>query len=632
MGRSSVPYRDFAYPLNVFMHVLTREGGRVDALHYGLFESADESLGAAQERSTTLLLARLSAPPVRVLDVGIGVGTLLQRLTSAGYDAAGITPDAQQLAMVRERFGDRITASGGRFEDFEAPPTQAVGSADGLPFGQGLPFDVVIFQESSQYIDSEALFRKAAALAPRVLVLDEFALQPVDTGEGLRSRGRFLSAAQAAGFQVVEEIDLSSQAAPTVDYFLTRIPRHRQALTSDLGLSSGQIDDLLRSGEQYRERYQRGEYGYRLFDLRRPAPAVIVDPFLHVREDAIEHPITGRTLNREDAGHAALLQLLEPGAERGPEPGRIAPEVRQQLQEEGWLVAAGPDLARRFRLRVVTIETHTACNQACYFCPVSIAPRDAGRMPDALFDAIVRQLVSFRHTLEGVFFSGYNEPTLDPRFVDRCARLMAAGLPVAVNTNATGLTPARVDQLEAAGRLRLLSVNLSTLDRDRYADDRGCDHLALVLRNLDGMKNRPIAAEMVIAVLGSGDATHQADFESLRTRFAGSRFEVRFHEVMDRAGRLPIGLAPAASTTSTLHGCDNLGSRPLHHLHIAADGRCVFCCEDYDERYVVGDLHTMTIDDLLRGDALATLRRWSYGLEAAPDDFICHKCIFALRR
>src|SRR5205085_1937944 len=42
----------------------------------------------------------------------------------------------------------------------------------------GASFDVILFQESSQYIDSDALFTKARPLAPRVLVLDEFASEP----------------------------------------------------------------------------------------------------------------------------------------------------------------------------------------------------------------------------------------------------------------------------------------------------------------------------------------------------------------------------------------------------------------------------------------------------------------------
>ena len=235
-----IPYRDFTYPLNVFMHILTAEEGGVRALHYGLFERPDETIAEAQERSTELLLSRLPPPPARLLDVGSGLGTTLARLRRLGYDAEGITPDAQQAAMA-------------------GVPAAAFETWDGGPY------DVLLFQESSQYIDSAALFAKARELAPRVVVLDEFA-----TGEStLRPLDGFLSAAAANGFRVVERIDLSAKAAPTVDYFRARIPKYRDALIRDLGITDQQVDDLIYSGENYSAHYHSGAYLYLLLDLVR---------------------------------------------------------------------------------------------------------------------------------------------------------------------------------------------------------------------------------------------------------------------------------------------------------------------------------------------------------------------------
>src|SRR5712691_10764374 len=156
---ADVPYRHFYYPLNVFMHVLTHEEGGVAHLHYGLFERPGESIASAQEHSTELLLERLPPPPARVLDVGIGLGTTLERLTRLGYDAKGITPDEKQIAMVRERYGNAIPVGQVAFENL---------------FPQ--PFDVVIFQESSQYIKPAALFGKAREVTNSVIVLDEFSV------------------------------------------------------------------------------------------------------------------------------------------------------------------------------------------------------------------------------------------------------------------------------------------------------------------------------------------------------------------------------------------------------------------------------------------------------------------------
>ncbi len=245
----TVPYRDFYYPLNVFMHVLTLEEGGVEHLHYGLFERDDEPLPAAQERSTELLLSRLPPPPARILEAGIGLGTTLARLTRLGYDAFGVTPDEKQVAMARERHAG-VELACAKFEETTGA------------------YDVIVFQESSQYIDAEALFAKAAELAPRVIVLDEFALRD----EGVLHRlDAFLDAAARHGFAVTERLDLSAKAPRTVDYFIARLPRYRDALVRDLGLTDEQVDELIAGGARYAEAYRRGAYGYLLLQFRRAA-------------------------------------------------------------------------------------------------------------------------------------------------------------------------------------------------------------------------------------------------------------------------------------------------------------------------------------------------------------------------
>ena len=345
------------------------------------------------------------------------------------------------------------------------------------------------------------------------------------------------------------------------------------------------------------------------------------NPFLHVEPESFYNPLTHRTLTAAERDF-----LLVDSVAKG---SSISAADAERLALAGW-IGRGEEIARGtgFYLRIVSLETTTVCNQKCYFCPVSVDPRDAYEMPDALFTRIVGELAPYRETLEAVFLQSYNEPTLDRRFVEQVRELHAAGFPVAVLSNATGLTPARVDGLLRVGQLRLLTINLSTLDREKYIRDRGEDHLPAVLRNLEYLKSRPVAAEMKIAVLGTGDENHRQAFEAIRDRFAGSHFRVEQHEVMDRAGWLEIGARPAVPN-HRLAGCDNVGSRPLQHLHITPHGKCVLCCEDYDENYVVGDLGESSVAGVLAGPQLAQMRRWVYGLEEAPADFICRGCVFA---
>jgi len=253
---SSDLYRTFLFPLNVLTHILLTEEGDVPYLHYGLFEREDESIGVAQQRSTDLLLARLPPPPGRLLEVGVGLGTTFARLRRLGYDAEGITPDPTQIAIAQSRFAGEL-------------PLHAIGLES---FETSRRYDIVLFQESAQYVDSAVLFGKVAALsAPgaSLIVLDEFALRPVDRPDALHRLDRFLAAAQSQAFRLEEEIDLSRKAAPTIDYFLRRLSGHRASILAEVGVSAEQLEGLIKSGQEYRELYRSGAYGYRLLSFRK---------------------------------------------------------------------------------------------------------------------------------------------------------------------------------------------------------------------------------------------------------------------------------------------------------------------------------------------------------------------------
>lgn len=354
---------------------------------------------------------------------------------------------------------------------------------------------------------------------------------------------------------------------------------------------------------------------------------LVAQPFLHLERDHIYNPLTDKTLRSTDDGYRHLRAVVQQGLSRAD----LDRETIKYLFDLGWLVSGSVDQSKQSHLRYVEVETNTYCNQACCFCPVAEKPRAPQSMPLEFFERIIEQLSDYKQTLLIVSLFRYNEPTVEKHLVDLVKIIRSYGLPPAMNTNATGLTPARTDQLIEAGGLRFMSVNLSTLDPELYREERGRDQLGMVMRNLDYVKDKPLADRMDLAVLGRGDEQHKRNYASILQHFAGSRFNVQSFEVMDRAGHLPEGQKPSRRHTH-LCGCMQTGSRPLQWLHITPAGKCVLCCEDYDEEHVVGDLHKQSVNEVLASPGFAQLRRWVYGHEEAPDDFICRKCIFARTR
>lgn len=257
---AALPHQRLSFPLNVYAHLLQLKEGRVDYLHYGLFEPGETGIAAAQQRSSQLLLSRLPAAPCRVLEVGVGLGATLAQLVEHGHAVTGITPDLEQIGLARARLGARADLLCIRLED--------------LPDALG-PFDLVLFQESSQYIDLLALFEKTARLLQdggELLILDEIAWQRIAPGpEGLHLAQDVLATAQRFGFDLLEQIDLSQQAAPTVDYLIDGLAAERERLIADLGVTSAQIDELIAANRRYRDKYASGRFGYCLLRFRKTA-------------------------------------------------------------------------------------------------------------------------------------------------------------------------------------------------------------------------------------------------------------------------------------------------------------------------------------------------------------------------
>lgn len=250
-------YLQLEFPLNVYAHSLYLQQGFVEYLHYGLVEANEDAweIGAwvAQQRSTDLLLARLPPPPARILTVGVGLGTLATFLVKQGYQVTGISPDPQQIALAKQQM-DSDSLHCVSFEAF-APQVQG--------------YDVILFQQAAQSIKPLALFNKAFSLLNekgQLILIEEFSLRRTseDQIERLPLLKASLAQAKRCGFQLTEQLDLSQQVIPTLDYSVKVIEHHRTQLLTDLSLTVEQIDSWLNTLRLFQRKYRDGRYGYTL--------------------------------------------------------------------------------------------------------------------------------------------------------------------------------------------------------------------------------------------------------------------------------------------------------------------------------------------------------------------------------
>ncbi|MCC7134919.1 MAG: GNAT family N-acetyltransferase [Nitrosomonas sp.] len=250
--------KNLTFPLNVYAHVLLLETGQVEALHYGLFDNCEVTIPQAQQAATDLLLSHLPDTTKKILEVGVGLGTTFAELKLRGYQVQGITPDSAQIAILNKRFGQDLSIDCQHFENYQASPES---------------WDLILFQESAQYIEPLEIFNQALHLLPiggDILIMDEFSLRREKSGsEGLHSLHDMIRLAERMGFKLTEQIDLSTLAAPTLTHLLRLTTKFKDYLMSELSLDGETLDKLDESNKNYQRRYADGLFGYALLKFKK---------------------------------------------------------------------------------------------------------------------------------------------------------------------------------------------------------------------------------------------------------------------------------------------------------------------------------------------------------------------------
>jgi hypothetical protein len=296
---------------------------------------------------------------------------------------------------------------------------------------------------------------------------------------------------------------------------------------------------------------------------------------------------------------------------------RFGLEVISDLVANRWLQQPG-DLCREYWLRTGQIEVTAHCNWGCRFCPVSSDPKPRETMPMSLFEEIIAKLCP-HETIKYVTFHFFNEPTLDPHFDQRVRVLQQYGMRLSLATNASALTEKKIRVLQEEGVLHHLVVNLPSLDEQEFRDLTTSRHHGTSIRNLE----HAISAgfPVTIAVNGVGEDVIR-NVQALKERFGPSGAEVLPTQTCDRAGTVKGKYHQSIRVDGPLRGC----SWPVNHAYFSVRGDMFICCNDYYQREVFGNIQQGSIHEIMSSPAAVRLRRRVFGVEPAPEDYICRTC------
>jgi hypothetical protein len=297
------------------------------------------------------------------------------------------------------------------------------------------------------------------------------------------------------------------------------------------------------------------------------------------------------------------------------------------LREKNVLVRDTPDLWRQSVIRYVDVEISSHCNARCRFCPVAADPLPRRLMAQDVFARILDAVASA--PVQWVSLNHYNEPTLDPGFLDKVRLLAERHLALRLFTNATRLTAVMAAELVRLGNVDEVVVNLPSVDPAEYRERMG-------IRMFPDLLDRLVAAARLALPLNicvNGEpAAARRNLDRITAWFAAAGVTVRgyVNATHDRAGLLGAGgdVLVSGRWLGGLGGC----RRVFEHLSVNVEGKVFLCCQDYHQEHVLGDLLSQSLDDILRGEEATRLRRQIFGDLGAPESFICRSCLELNRR
>lgn len=243
------------------------------------------------------------------------------------------------------------------------------------------------------------------------------------------------------------------------------------------------------------------------------------------------------------------------------------------------------------------IELWNVCNLRCKMCPYPQMTRRKERMPMELYKRIIDDAAE--SGIQYVSLSVTNEPLLDERLPKAIRYAKSKGLPVGLTSNGTLATPAKMAEILETGIDRIIfsfdGATKETYETIRVGADFETtrDNIVQVIqeRNRRGLARPAIAINYVV----QEDNKHEV--EMFRGSWRGIADEVNTFGMQDQKG---VGVRFEELSYKHAYPCPRL---LVDWLVVLPDGKCALCCNDYDGRFILGDLTKQSIRDVRNSPA-----------------------------
>ncbi len=271
-------------------------------------------------------------------------------------------------------------------------------------------------------------------------------------------------------------------------------------------------------------------------------------------------------------------------------------------------------------IEIVAIEVSSVCNWACEYCPNKYVNKAKNSIMDMdLFEKII-DIVS-KNNIKNVTFNAYNEPSCEPYFEERINLIKKYKLNLLLFTNGSGLNLDRLAKMKELGIIKQITFNFPTIIKSDFVRITGyTDYDKIVLNIQEALK---LGLSVNISVQGSRkDVIVNA--VAIREKFKEfGQFEI-VGNTTDRAGKLEnkYNKKIYIKEKKLFGGCNSV----LRYLNVDILGNLFICCNDYDKRYIWGNILNGELKEIINSPQIIDIRKKIFGYKEADKNFICRKC------
>jgi len=267
----------------------------------------------------------------------------------------------------------------------------------------------------------------------------------------------------------------------------------------------------------------------------------------------------------------------------------------------------------------VMVENTNICNADCVFCPHEKMKRKTGVMAMELFKKIIDECANMG--IGYVTIYGFGEPLLDNKFIERVKYAKEVGLSrVTTNTNAAFLTKDKAKTIIEAG-LDEIYISFDAATKETYKKIRPNLNFEEVTKNIINLikEKKKLQSKKPLIYLSfveNGINCHETELYKRKWRKLVNG--ISFSAVHNWTGEVNFG---KVEPTALKDPCRLLWT----DMVVSFDGRIPLCCNDYENKVVLGDINRQSIGEIWGGEKLKKIRQ-KHQKGEFKDIAICSSC------